>query len=137
MPPLAPLFAFSRLRVSGDRRRIAHAASRRRAKALARFEEYTSFRDFKTFRKEQAIGFKERLAGTNSISTGEMLSRSTQATTLAALKDFFFWLAWQPGFKSKIHVPDIEYLSLSKKDAAVANRRGGYCHYPHGQAAAR
>jgi site-specific recombinase XerD len=30
-------------------------------KALSRFEDYTGARDFKTFRREQAIGFKERL----------------------------------------------------------------------------
>ncbi len=81
-------------------------------KALARFEDYTGHRDFKTFRREQAIGFKERLAEPDGQRSGESLSRSTQASTLAALKDFFRWLAWQPGFKSKIHVPDIEYPSI-------------------------
>ena len=89
-------------------------------KALARFEDYTGHRDFKTFRREQAIGFKERLADTDGQRSGETLSRSTQASTLAALKDFFRWLAWQPGFKSKIHVPDIEYFSPSNKDLATA-----------------
>jgi len=89
-------------------------------KALARFEDYTGHRDFKTFRREQAIGFKERLAETDGQRSGESLSRSTQASTLAALKDFFRWLAWQPGFKSKIHVPDIEYFSPSNKDLATA-----------------
>ena len=34
-------------------------------KALARFEDYTGARDLKTFRREQAIGFKERLAETS------------------------------------------------------------------------
>jgi integrase len=89
-------------------------------KALARFEDYTGHRDFKTFRREQAIGFKQRLAETSGQRSGESLSRSTQASTLAALKDFFRWLAWQPGFKSKIHVPDIEYFSPSNKDLATA-----------------
>jgi integrase len=89
-------------------------------KALARFEDYTGHRDFKTFRREQAIGFKERLAETDGQRSGETLSRSTQASTLAALKEFFRWLAWQPGFKSKIHVPDIEYFSPSNKDLAMA-----------------
>jgi integrase len=89
-------------------------------KALARFEDYTGHRDFKTFRREQAIGFKERLQETDGQRSGETLSRSTQATTLAALKEFFRWLAWQPGFKSRIHVPDIEYLSPSNKDLAIA-----------------
>jgi len=89
-------------------------------KALDRFEQYTGARDFKTFRREQAIGFKERLAATIGVRNGETLSHSTQASTLTALKDFFVWLAWQPGFKSRIHGPDIEYFSLSLKDAATA-----------------
>jgi site-specific recombinase XerD len=89
-------------------------------KALARFEDYTGHRDFKSFRREQAIGFKERLAETDGQRSGDTLSRSTQASTLAALKDFFRWLAWQPGFKSKIHVPDIEYFTASNKDLATA-----------------
>ena len=89
-------------------------------KALARFEDYTGARDFKTFRREQAIGFKDRLAETKGERTGEPLSHSTQASTIAVLKDFFKWLSWQPGFKSKIHVPDIDYLSLSIKDGAKA-----------------
>jgi site-specific recombinase XerD len=57
-------------------------------KALARFEDYTGARDFKTFRREQAIGFKERLSETGGQRTGEPLSHSTQASTLAALKEF-------------------------------------------------
>jgi site-specific recombinase XerD len=89
-------------------------------KALARFEDYTGARDFKTFRREQAIGFKERLSETGGQRTGEPLSHSTQASTLAALKEFFKWLYWQPGFKSKIHVPDIDYFSPSIKDSAKA-----------------
>jgi integrase len=89
-------------------------------KALARFEDYTSARDFRTFRREQAIGFKDRLAATNGQRTGEALSRSTQVATLVALKEFFTWLAWQPGFKSRIHVPDIDYFSPSNRDLAIA-----------------
>ena len=89
-------------------------------KALARYESYTGAKDFKTFRREQAIAFKLRLAETDGVRTGEILSASTQAATLAALREFFTWLAWQPGFKSKIHLPDIDYLSLSRKDAARA-----------------
>ena len=89
-------------------------------KALARFEAYTGARDFKTFRREQAIGFKERLGETHGQRTGETLSLATQTVTLSALKEFFTWLAWQPGFKSKIHVPDIDYFSPSLRDSATA-----------------
>ncbi len=89
-------------------------------KALARYESYTSGKDFKTFRREQAVAFKARLSETDGVRTGDILSASTQAATLASLKEFFTWLAWQPGFKSKIHLPDIDYLSPSLKDAARA-----------------
>ncbi len=89
-------------------------------KAIARFEEYTGARDFKTFRRDQAIGFKDKLSETNALRSGEPLSYATQAATLAALREFFGWLACQPGFKSQIHLPDVEYLSLSLKDAAKA-----------------
>jgi integrase len=92
-------------------------------KALSRFEDYTGARDFKTFRREQAIGFKQRLAETNGLRTGETLSLATQSVTLAALREFFTWLAWQSGFKSKIHVPDIDYFSLSMKDGATAKAK--------------
>jgi integrase len=50
-------------------------------------------------------------------------TRSKQADHLvekAALKEFFTWLAWRPSFKSIIHVPDIDYFSLSIKDNATA-----------------
>ncbi len=89
-------------------------------KAIARFEEYTGARDFKTLRRDQAIGFKEKLSETEAIRSGDRLSYATQAATLAALREFFGWLACQPGFKSKIHLPDVEYFNLSLKDAAKA-----------------
>lgn len=89
-------------------------------KALCRFEEYAAARDFKSFHREQAIGFKENLAEQTGVRSGEVLSCTTQRTTLAALKEFFIWLSWQPGFKSAIRRSDIEYFSLSMKDAATA-----------------
>lgn len=89
-------------------------------KALARFESSTGGKDFKTFRREQAIAFKDRLADTDRLRTGEPLSAATQTATLSAVKEFFLWLAWQPGFKSRIRRDDIEYLNPSRKDAAKA-----------------
>jgi integrase len=123
MPKLNPLNE----RIKRDYARHLKAAQGKSAatidaalKAIARFEDDIGARDFKTFRREQAIAFKDRLAVTNGSRSGEILSASTQAATLVALKDFFRWLAWQPGFKSKIHVPDVEYLNLSNRDAAIA-----------------
>lgn len=90
------------------------------AKALARFEESTGFRDFSRFHREQAVAFKRRLDDQVSVVTGERLSRSTVHSTLSALRSFFIWLADQPGYKSKINYSDADYFNLSEKDVRIA-----------------
>ena len=71
------------------------------AHALARFEAFGQYRDFKTFHHQQAVNFKQRLAEQNSKATGAKLSKATLHATLSHLKRFFQWLAWQPGYRSK------------------------------------
>lgn len=93
------------------------------AKALNRFEVDTKFRDFKTFHFEQAVAFKKRLAEQRSKVTGDKLSKATLHATLAELKRFFQWLAWQPGYKSRLKYADAEYFNLSDKDTRVATAR--------------
>src|SRR5262245_49093860 len=70
------------------------------AKALNRFETYTRFRDFKAFHIEQAKGFKASLAEHMSERTKDRLSKATLYATLGSLRQFFIWLAGQPGYKS-------------------------------------
>ena len=93
------------------------------AKALHRFEEYTRYRDFKAFHTEQAIAFKKHLAKQKGAQSGERLSKATLHATLAQLKRFFQWLAWQPGYKSCFQYSDAEYFNLSDKDTRVATAR--------------
>jgi integrase len=93
------------------------------AKALARFEADTKFRDFKAFHHEQAVAFKRRLAEQDSKVTGEKLSKATLHATLADLKRFFQWLAGQPGYKSKFSYSDADYFNLSDKDTRIATAR--------------
>ncbi|TCV81287.1 tyrosine-type recombinase/integrase [Sulfurirhabdus autotrophica] len=90
------------------------------AKALNRFEIYTKHRDFKTFHFEQAVAFKKHLAEQKAQQSGEKLSKSTLHATLTQLKRFFQWLAWEPGYKSRIQCSDAEYFNLSDKDTRVA-----------------
>lgn len=90
------------------------------AKAIARFEEYTKWRDFKRFHIEQAKGFKHSLADQRGCRSGEPLSKATLYATLTALKRFFVWLAGQPGYKSRMTYADAEYFNLSAKDARIA-----------------
>ena len=89
-------------------------------KAIGRFEAYTGLKDFRTFHREQAIGFKKHLAATRAARTGEPMAKSTMLSTTGALKDFFRWLSCQPGYKSQLNATDIEYLNLSEKDTRAA-----------------
>ncbi len=93
------------------------------AKALARFEDDTKHRDFKSFHFEQAIAFKKRLAEQRNQQTGEKLSKATLNATLAQLKSFFHWLAGQPGYKSRLQYSDADYFNLSEKEVRVATAR--------------
>jgi integrase len=95
------------------------------AKALNRFEVYTKFKEFKTFHFQQAIAFKRHLAEQKGHQSGEKLSKATLHATLTQLKRFFQWLAWQPGYKSRVQYSDAEYFNLSDKDTriATANRQ--------------
>lgn len=90
------------------------------AKAIARFEAFTRYRDFKVFHVEQAKAFKRDLAEQHGGRSGEPLSKATLYATLAALKRFFIWLAGQPGYKSRIAYADAEYFNLSTKETRIA-----------------
>lgn len=83
------------------------------ARSLTRFEDFTHKRDFKTFDQRQAVGFKEKLAGSG-------LAPATIHSTLNDLKLFIGWLALQSGFKRAIKVADIDYLNLSEKAVRAA-----------------
>lgn len=93
------------------------------AKALARFEGETQYRDFKFFHHQQAIAFKRKLSEQDSKVTGQKLSKATLHSTLSYLKCFFHWLAGQPGYKSRLQYSDADYFNVSEKDARVATAR--------------
>jgi integrase/recombinase XerD len=90
------------------------------AKALARYEDYTSYREFRKFHIEQAVAFKRHLARQLNAKTGKPLSHATQYQTLSALRNFFCWLAGEPGYRSRLSYSDADYFSFSEKDARVA-----------------
>jgi hypothetical protein len=91
------------------------------AKAIARFEAYTRYKDFKTFHIEQAKAFKRDLADQRGERTGEPLSKATLYATLTALKRFFVWLAGQSGYKSRLLLGCRVLQPLGQGDA---NREG-------------
>lgn len=89
-------------------------------KSLLEYEEHLGFREFGSLHSDQIIAFKKKLLTKRNQQTGKPISLATIHTTVQHLKAFFRWLAFQPGFKSKIHVPDIEYFSLTDKQVAIA-----------------
>lgn len=90
------------------------------AKALNRFEVDTKFRDFRTFRSEQAVAFKRHLSEQANGRTGEPLSKATMLSTLAALRNFFRWLSSQRGYRSHLNYADADYFNLSEKETRIA-----------------
>jgi len=103
-----------------EARRLGEHSIDAAAAALAKFEEYTKYRDFKRFHIQQAIGFKRKLAEEISRRTGQPLSKATVFATLNALRGFFQWLATQPGYRSHLTSADADYFSLSDKEARIA-----------------
>lgn len=91
--------------------------------AIVRFEAFIGYRDFKTFTTEQAIGFKRHLAAQTSRVSGKPLSKGTVYGNVMLLKQFFTWLAGQPGYRSRVRYSDVEYFSLSEKDSRIATAR--------------
>lgn len=89
--------------------------------AIDAFTAFTKGKDFKSFNVEQAIGFKRHLDGRVNSRTGKPLAKATIGGTLRAVKDFFTWLADQPGYRSKIKRPDLDYFNMSAKDVRIAH----------------
>ena len=93
------------------------------AKAIARFEDYNQYRDFRLFHHQQAIAFKKHLSEQINQQTGKKLSKATLHSTMANLKKFFEWLAREPGYKSRLQYSDAEYFNISNKDMRIATAR--------------
>jgi integrase/recombinase XerD len=89
--------------------------------AIDRLEAYNGFKDFGTFNKEQARGFKRALLGSRAKRSGKPLSTATAHHILQALKEFLAWLHCQPGYRRHINLPHIAYLNLTAKDERIAH----------------
>jgi len=90
-------------------------------KAIGTYEDFTDDEDFGKFGQRKAIRFKEHLLARKY--HGKPLSATTVYHYLRNLKDFLAWLSEQPGYKSKIHLDCVSYLSLEKKLVREATSR--------------
>lgn len=93
------------------------------ANAICEFEKFTNFQDFKTFNKNQAIGFREHLATHKNQRTGEAISKS-YLRYATHLKYFLGWLKEQSGYKKHIKFNEIQHLNITKNDRKRANSTG-------------
>lgn len=93
------------------------------AAAVDRFETHVGFRDFATFRREQAISFKTHLLDQRNDKTGKPLAKATIVSTLNAVRAFFEWLSREPGYRSKIVASDVAYLRPTDHDARIATAK--------------
>lgn len=93
------------------------------AAAISNFDQWNRCRDFALFHIEQAKGYKAYLATLQNEQTGRPLAKSTVYSRLMAVKGFFFWLAGQSGYKSRISYSDSDYFNPSANDARIATAR--------------
>ncbi|MEM9434598.1 MAG: site-specific integrase [Pseudomonadota bacterium] len=91
------------------------------ANAILHFEYSTNYASFKKFRIEQAIRYRDKLENETSRTTGKPLAKATISKRLAGIKAFFFWLAGQPGYKSRIRYSDADYFNMDAKGQRVAH----------------
>lgn len=91
-------------------------------RALARYDAFSKHADYKTFNAQKAIDFKAYLEA-------QKISKTTHANCIKQMKQFFEWLALQPGYKSKIQRDAVDYLNLSHKEKQLL-RTGKIEHTP-------
>lgn len=82
-------------------------------RALADWDDSARHEDYAKFNQRKAEGFKDTL-----LQAGNTAGRRSMVTpyhTLRHVKSFFQWLATQQGYKSRISIDSISYLSLDRK----------------------
>src|SRR5712691_3471869 len=107
-----------------DARQRSPATVEQARHAIDRLEAYTGFKDFGTFNKEQALGFKRALLATKAQRSGKPVSIATVHHTLQAIKDFLAWLHGRQEYRRRITPADIAYLNLTTGEERQAHATG-------------
>jgi integrase len=104
-----------------EARRLSPTSVDQIAAAIDQFEAENGCKEFGAFNIEQARKFKRRLDAAVNPKTGKPLSKATTFSRLMALKDFFKWLAGQPGYKSKLTYSDADFFNPSNNEGRIAS----------------
>lgn len=91
------------------------------AAALRDFELALGVKRFKAFHRDWGRRYKAHLEKARNVRTGRPLSLATRDSRLRQVRGFFKWLAGQPGYKSRISFPDVDYFNNNTKDARAAH----------------
>ncbi|MEO7551923.1 MAG: site-specific integrase [Croceibacterium sp.] len=99
---------------------LAEATIDHAAAAIYDFEQFTGCKDFKRWSLKQALAYKKQVMAAASKRSGAVTSRATVVSKLRLVKNFFLWLATQPGYRSNITRAEVEYLAPTRHDARLA-----------------
>ena len=106
-----------------EAKRLSQKSADIAAAAIADFEASTGCKDFAAFRIDQARRYKRVLEEAINPKTKKPLAKATINARLLAVKAFFFWLAGQPGYKSRITYSDCDYFNPSANDLRIGNAK--------------
>lgn len=110
--------------------RLEHAEGLQRetieaaARSIADYELFTSGKDFRGFNQKDALAYKRKLLSKRGPNGCELGSRSTALTRIRHVQRFFRWISGESGYKSHVRMPDVDYLSLSRRDLRAASCSG-------------
>ena len=88
--------------------------------AIAEFEQFNGWAEFKKFRESDAIAYRKALLNGPSKRSAKLSSRATVNTKLQQVEKFFRWLSHQEGFKKAIRLEEVECFGLSRRDKRIA-----------------
>lgn len=93
------------------------------AAAIVDFEKSVGGKNFKLFKPDWAIKYKEKLENEPSPRTGQPLAPSTVVGKLRYIQSFFLWLSDQEGYRSRVRRSDVDYFNTSLRLTERARSR--------------
>lgn len=87
-------------------------------RAIQVYEDFTKHDSFKCFNKDQAVSFKKWLR--EKEYRGQPVQITTVVMYLRHLKNFFTWLSQKPGYRRKVTLENVGYLSATDNEVRAA-----------------
>jgi integrase/recombinase XerD len=91
--------------------------------AIDLLERYTGFKDFKTYTREQGLGFKERTLESRSQRTGQQISLARVRSILREVQKFLSWLNVNRHMPRSFKIASVKCLQLKTGDERRATTK--------------